>query len=68
MQEELYYYWLDNVPGMGRITMRKLLEVTSPRQLFEEGAKEIIFQIIIEQKRKVQVDSQPTFPFFISCM
>ena len=40
MQEELYYYWLDNVPGMGRITMRKLLEVTSPRQLFEEGAKE----------------------------
>ena len=39
MQEELYYYWLDNVPGIGRLTARRLLELTTPRQLFREGAK-----------------------------
>ena len=38
MKEELYYYWLDNVPGIGRITMRRLIEVISPRELYEQGA------------------------------
>ncbi|MBR5578674.1 MAG: DNA-processing protein DprA [Lachnospiraceae bacterium] len=37
LSEEAYYHWLYQIPGVGKITMRKILEVTTPRQLFEEG-------------------------------
>ena len=37
--EKKYYYWLHNVPGIGNRTIKRLLEITTPRQLYEEGAK-----------------------------
>lgn len=40
MNEEIYYYWLSNIPGIGRETMKKLLTVTALGNLYEKGAKE----------------------------
>ena len=31
---EKYYYWLHNVPGIGRITMQKILEHMTPEELY----------------------------------
>ncbi|MGN1313460.1 MAG: DNA-processing protein DprA [Lachnospiraceae bacterium] len=39
MEKEFYYYWLANVPGIGRMTMKKLLEVTTPEKLYKNGFK-----------------------------
>mgnify|MGYP003306836409 CR=1 FL=1 len=33
--EEMYYYWLHNVAGIGRVTFRKILEYMSPKELYE---------------------------------
>ena len=54
MKEELYYYWLDNVPGIGRITMRRLIEVISPRELYEQGAEAP--GLPLREKQRKQLD------------
>ena len=33
--EEMYYYWLHNVPGIGRITMQKIFQNMTPKELYE---------------------------------
>lgn len=33
--EKMYYYWLHNVSGIGRVTFRKILEHMTPKQLYE---------------------------------
>ncbi len=55
MQEELYYYWLDNVPGIGKTTMKRLLEVTTPERLFEQGAKAVGEKELPVTKRQMQL-------------
>ncbi|MGN0307587.1 MAG: DNA-processing protein DprA [Lachnospiraceae bacterium] len=39
MEKEFYYYWLANVPGIGSVTMKKLLEVTTAENLYKNGVK-----------------------------
>jgi len=39
--EEKYYYWLHNVPGIGKETRRKLLEMESVKELFEGSLKNV---------------------------
>lgn len=34
--EEMYYYWLHSVPGIGRITIQKILQYTTPKILYEK--------------------------------
>ena len=34
---EKYYYWLHNVPGIGRITMQKILEHMTPEELYRSN-------------------------------
>ncbi|MBR5598337.1 MAG: DNA-processing protein DprA [Lachnospiraceae bacterium] len=40
--EEMYYYWLHNVAGIGRITLQKILQNMTPKELYEYdfGTKE----------------------------
>lgn len=35
--EEMYYYWLHNVPGIGRHTYQKILQYITPKELYEYG-------------------------------
>lgn len=37
--EEMYYYWLHNVPGIGRITLGKILSLMSPKELYERNSE-----------------------------
>lgn len=39
--EEKYYYWLHNVPGIGKETRKRLLEIASPKELFENSPENI---------------------------
>lgn len=54
MQKELYYYWLDNVPGIGRATMRRLMEVMSPKELYEQGAKDPKLPLMEKQRNSIE--------------
>lgn len=38
--KEPYYHWLNMVPGIGRQTMKKVLENTSPEKLYWDGPEE----------------------------
>lgn len=43
--EDMYYYWLHNVPGIGRVTFRKILDNMTPKELYEyhlESTKEFL--------------------------
>lgn len=33
--EEMYYYWLHNVPGIGRISFQKILKYMTPEELYK---------------------------------
>lgn len=35
--EEMYYYWLHNVKGIGRVTFRKILNCMTPKELYESS-------------------------------
>ena len=39
--EEMYYYWLHNVPGIGRNTYQKILQYMSPKELYEGKIKKV---------------------------
>ena len=50
--EEMYYYWLHNVPGIGRITFCKILEYMSPKELYECNTEKIMF---LTEKQKIKI-------------
>ena len=33
--EEMYYYWLHNVSGIGRVTLQNILKITTPEELYK---------------------------------
>lgn len=39
--EKPYYYWLHHAPGIGKVTLKKLLEVASPREIYENSSEKI---------------------------
>lgn len=49
MEEASYYHWLYTIPGIGKVSMKKILTVTSPKQLYEEGSG--ILQNILSEKK-----------------
>ena len=56
LPEEAYYHWLYQVPGVGKITMRKILEITTPRQLFEEGTG--LVENVITDRLAAEIESR----------
>ena len=48
--EEMYYYWLHNVPGLGRHTYQKILQYITPRELYENGIQKVSNFLREEQK------------------
>lgn len=50
--EELYWYWLTNIDGIGRETIRKLLEVfKTPKQIYKAETEEV-YMLLKSQRQK----------------
>ena len=47
--EEKYYYWIHNVAGIGKETLKKLLEVATPQELFDGSLKNI--EVLLKKKQ-----------------
>ena len=52
--EGRYYYWLHNVPGIGRVTFRKILEHMSPKELYECDMEKTKFFLTEKQREKIK--------------
>lgn len=39
--QEMYYYWLHNVPGIGRNTYQKVLQYITPQELYKGNIKKV---------------------------
>ena len=52
--EEKYYYWLHNVPGIGRVTFRKILEYMSPKELYECNIERTNSFLTEKQREKIK--------------
>ena len=50
----MYYYWLHNVPGIGRVTFRKILEYMSPKELYECKIEQTSLFLTEKQKEKIK--------------
>ena len=51
--EEQYYYWLHNVPGIGRHTYQKLLQYVTPKELYEGEIDKVKDLLRENQKEKI---------------
>lgn len=36
-EQEAYFYWLDGIPGIGRVTIRKILAQLTPKEVYDRG-------------------------------
>lgn len=51
--EEMYYYWLHNVPGIGRVTFQKILKYMTPKELYECKLEKT--RVILTEKQKENI-------------
>ena len=51
--EEVYYYWLHNVQGIGRHTYQKLLQYVTPKELYESGIEKVRHLLRENQKENI---------------
>ena len=49
--DEMYYYWLHNVEGMGRATLQKLLKHTTPEELYKNSENRN-FQFLSDRQKE----------------
>lgn len=52
--EEMYYYWLHNVKGIGCITFRKILEYMTPKELYECNIEKTSSFLTQKQREKIK--------------
>ena len=58
--EELYYYWLQNVPGIGRHTYQKILQYITPRELYGNGIQKVE-NLLREDQKSNLLESRKTW-------
>lgn len=49
--EEMYYYWLHNVPGIGRSTYQKILKYVTPKEVYTDIEREK-FQFLSDRQKE----------------
>lgn len=50
-QEDLYWYWLNNIPGIGRKTITELLKLLkTPRRIYQASRQELVPGVITENR------------------
>ena len=52
--EEMYYYWLHNVPGIGRKTVQKILQHMTPKELYEVNAETLADILTRKQQESIR--------------
>ena len=56
--DEMYYYWLHNVPGIGKGTFQKILKHMSPRELFESDQESRFFFLTDKQRENIAMSKK----------
>jgi len=56
--DEMYYYWLHNVPGIGKGTFQKILKHMSPRELFESDQENRFFFLTDRQRENITISKK----------
>ena len=51
--DEMYYYWLHNVPGIGKGTFQKILKYMSPQELYECNQEKRCFFLSKKQREYI---------------
>lgn len=51
--DEMYYYWLHNVPGIGKVTFRNILRYMSPKEIYESRPEKISGILTNKQKDNI---------------
>ncbi len=51
--EEMYYYWLHNIPGIGRVTLQKILKHMTPKELYENKLEKKSVFLTEKQKENI---------------
>lgn len=52
--QEIYYYWLHNVSGIGRVTFQKILKYTTPEELYKSDLKNTAEFLTEKQRESIQ--------------
>ena len=55
--EKMYYYWLHNVEGIGRVTLQKILKHTTPEELYKNNEKRN-FQFLSDRQKENMLKSK----------
>ena len=50
---ELYYYWLHNVSGIGRHTYQRILQYVTPEELYKGGIEKVNHLLRENQKESI---------------
>lgn len=67
MTEEMYWYWLNNINGIGRVTIRMLLHAfSSPKAIYETSEEEIAPYILREDIRAAFFKSKQNEEWIVS--
>ena len=51
---EMYYYWLHNVEGIGRVTLQKILKYTTPKDVYENPLEDRFSFLTKKQKENIK--------------
>lgn len=54
IMQEMYYYWLHNVPGIGRKTFQKILRYMTPKELHESKIEKLNEILTRKQMESIQ--------------
>ena len=52
--QEMYYYWLHNVSGIGRVTLNRILKYTTPEELYKSDMKNTAEFLTEKQRERIQ--------------
>lgn len=56
--EELYYYWLHNVSGIGRVTIQKILKYGTPREMYEGKVLKTLDYLTAKQRESIEISKK----------
>ena len=56
--DEMYYYWLHNVPGIGRLTVQKILKYITPKELYESKEMKQLDFLTEKQRENIEISKK----------
>lgn len=56
--DEMYYYWLHNVLGIGRLTFQKILKFATPKELYKSNRLESLDFLTEKQRENIEISKK----------